>query len=135
IIPWYRASVAQDRMSRQAAASAAAGTVDQIPEVADPAPIVGTNGNEASESPADVTSAEFMRSLLRDGLFPAMRVDPVVLRAFLRMFNLLEPPDSLMTNMDVIGRVMVVYQDRENRAPEPSLGPDRDGLIAEAALA
>ena len=134
ITPWYRASVAQDRMSRQAAASAA-GTADQIPEVADPAPIVGTNGNEASETAADVTSAEFMRSLLRDGLFPAMRVDPVVLRAFLRMFNLLEPPDSLMTNMEVIGRVMTVYQDRENRAPEPSLGPDREGLIAQAALA
>jgi thioredoxin reductase len=52
-----------------------------------------------------------------------------------KVYNLLEDPDSLMTNMDVIGRVMTVYQDRENRAPEPSLGPDRDGLIAEAALA
>ena len=40
---------------------------------------------------------------MRDGLFPAMRVDPVVLRAFLRMFNLLEPPDSLMKDADVDG--------------------------------
>ena len=71
-----------------------------------------------------------MRSLLREGLFPAMRVDPVVLRAFLRMFNLLEAPDSLMNDTDVIGRVLTVYQDKDNRPPEPDLGPDRDGLLA-----
>ena len=60
---------------------------------------------------------------MRDGLFPAMRVDPVVLRAFLRMFNLLEPPDSLMTDADVIGRVMAVYQRTSvRRAP---MGPPR----------
>ncbi len=59
-----------------------------------------------------------------------MRVDPVVLRAFLRMFNLLEPPDSLMADADVIGRVMAVYQDKDNRPPEPDLGPDRVGLLA-----
>ncbi|MCB0951423.1 MAG: hypothetical protein KDB13_01580 [Microthrixaceae bacterium] len=70
-----------------------------------------------------------MRSLLREGLFPAMRVDPVVLRAFLAMFNLLRPPDSLMTDSDVIGRVMAVYQDRDNRAPEPALGPTREELL------
>jgi len=53
----------------------------------------------------------------------------VVFRAFLRMFNLLDPPDSLLGNFDVIGRVLSVYQDREQRPPEPSLGPDRSGLL------
>ena len=66
---------------------------------------------------------------MRDGLFPAMRVDPVVLRAFLRMFNLLEPPDSLMKDADVIGRVMAVYQTRDERPPEAPMGPGRDTVL------
>ena len=68
--------------------------------------------------------------LLRDGLLPALRVDPVVLRAFLRMFNLLEPPDSLMGNGDVVSRVMAVYADRDERPVEPPLGPARDEVLA-----
>ena len=89
----------------------------------------GRRRNGAGATPAgdgEVTrpggTSDFLRSLLREGLFPAMRVDPVVLRAFLRMFNLLEPPDSLMADADVIGRVMAVYQDKDNRPPEPRPG-------------
>jgi hypothetical protein len=67
---------------------------------------------------------------MRDGLFPAMRVDPVVLRAFLRMFNLLEPPDSLMKDAEVIGRVMSVYATRDERPPESPMGPPRDQVMA-----
>ncbi|MFZ4519052.1 MAG: FAD-dependent oxidoreductase [Microthrixaceae bacterium] len=119
ITPWYRAAVAQDRMTRAAAAS------DPVPTKAtDP----GTTGADAEEDAA-ATQARFARELLRDGLFPALRVDPVVLRAFLRMFNLLEPPDSLMRNPDVIGRVMAVYQQKDERPPEPPLGPDRAALL------
>ncbi|MGI9578908.1 MAG: NAD(P)/FAD-dependent oxidoreductase, partial [Microthrixaceae bacterium] len=81
-------------------------------------------------SAANNTQAEFARSILREGLFPAMREDPVVLRAFLRMFNLLEPPDSLMGNADVVGRVMTAYQNRDSRPPEAPLGPDRQQLVA-----
>ena len=86
IIPWYRASVTQDRMSRQTAAAERAAADHPMPEVADPS---GPGPSEADDSDAEVTRSQFLRSLLRDGLFPAMRVDPVVLRAFLRMFNLL----------------------------------------------
>ncbi len=121
ITPWYRAAVNQDRMARSAAATA------PEPELVDP---TGGDGAPGDGAPGDVDPADFVKSLLRDGLFPAMRVDPVVLRAFLRMFNLLEAPDSLMSDADIIGRVMVVYQDRGNRPPEPSLGPDRAGLLA-----
>jgi hypothetical protein len=121
ITPWYRAAVNQDRLARSAAASA------PEPELVDP---TGGDGQSTRGGTSDVDPADFVKSLLRDGLFPAMRVDPVVLRAFLRMFNLLEPPDSLMSDADVIGRVMAVYQDRGNRPPEPSLGPDRAGLLA-----
>ncbi len=112
ILPWYRASVTQDASNRKEAA--------RLRQATQAAPDDG-----AEEDP--------MRALLRDGLLPALRVDPVVLRAFLRMFNLLEAPDHLMTNWDVIGRVMKVYQDRDERPPEPSLGPDRAGLLAAIA--
>ena len=112
IHPWYRASVAQDASNRREAA--------RLRQVAEADPDDG-----AEEDP--------MRAMLRDGLLPALRVDPVVLRAFLRMFNLLEAPDHLMTNWDVLGRVMTVYQDRDARPPEPSLGPDRAGLLAAIA--
>jgi 2-polyprenyl-6-methoxyphenol hydroxylase-like FAD-dependent oxidoreductase len=120
ITPWYRAAVTQDRLTREAARDRAHDGVDG-PESHDDAP----NTTDGSSVQAD-----FARSLMRDGLFPAMRVDPVVLRAFLRMFNLLEPPDSLMADADVVGRVMAVYQDKDNRPPEPDLGPDRADLLA-----
>ena len=119
VIPWYKAAVSQDRMARdqaeRARAAEEAATAD--------APADDSAGGEADP-------AEFVRTLLRDGLLPALRVDPVVLRAFLRMLNLLDPPDSLMANGDVIGRVMAVYQDKDNRPPEPDLGPDRAGFLA-----
>jgi 2-polyprenyl-6-methoxyphenol hydroxylase-like FAD-dependent oxidoreductase len=100
ILPWYRAAVAQDAAVRADAA--------------------GEPG--ADEHP--------LRAMLRDGLMPALRTDPVVFRAFLRMFNLLEPPESLMTNADVVGRVMAVFQGRDERPPEPPLGPPRAEMLA-----
>jgi 2-polyprenyl-6-methoxyphenol hydroxylase-like FAD-dependent oxidoreductase len=82
-------------------------------------------GADADEDP--------MRAIMRDGLLPAMRTDNVVLRAFLRTFNLLTTPDALLQDPDVIGRVLNAYQDRENRPPEPVLGPPRDELLAQLA--
>ena len=122
VLPWYRAAVAQDAASRADAAASSS----------EPS---GLDGDATPERPSDGgrssgLDGEDMRALLRDGLMPAMRVDPVVIRAFLRMFNLLEPPDSLLTNWDVIGRVMQAYQDRENRPPEPELGPGRDAMLS-----
>ena len=51
-----------------------------------------------------------MADLVRDGVRPAIRLDPEVYRAFLRMFNLLTPPDILMTDPDLVARVLAVYQ-------------------------
>jgi flavin-dependent dehydrogenase len=76
---------------------------------------------------------EFFGTILKE-VGPAMRTDPVLFRAFMRMFNLLEDPDSLMTNPELIGKVMEAYQDRENREPEPPLGPDREELLAALGL-
>jgi 2-polyprenyl-6-methoxyphenol hydroxylase-like FAD-dependent oxidoreductase len=103
ILPWYRAAVAQDAATR--------------------ADLAGEPG--ADENP--------LRAMLRDGLLPAVRIDAVVFRAFLRMMNLLEPPESLMSDMDVIGRVMAVYQARDERPPEAPLGPPRREMLAALA--
>lgn len=101
VTPWYRAAVAQDRMAREAA---------------------------SATSPDD--PAELARQLVRDGLLPALRVDPVVLRAFLRMLNMLAPPNSLMGDPDLVGRVMSVYAARDERPPEPPMGPPRERVLA-----
>ncbi|KLR61081.1 2-polyprenyl-6-methoxyphenol hydroxylase-like oxidoreductase [Actinobacteria bacterium IMCC26207] len=111
ITPWYRASVAQDRLNADSP-TAANGTADAANGTADAA-----------------TSTAGAREFMRDGLLPAMRTDPVVVRAFLRMFNLLEDPNSLMTNSDVVARVLTVFNDREDRPVEASMGPDRVSLL------
>jgi 2-polyprenyl-6-methoxyphenol hydroxylase-like FAD-dependent oxidoreductase len=77
---------------------------------------------------------EFFGTILKE-VGPAMRTDPVLFRAFMRMFNLLEDPDSLMTNPDLIGRVMEAYQTRDEREPDPPLGPPREELLTALGLA
>ncbi len=70
----------------------------------------------------------FMRSLLRDGFVPAMATDVVVLRAFMRAMNLLEPLDSLTRKPDVMLSVMKCWQERETRK-KVSMGPGREELL------
>lgn len=129
ILPWYQAAVAQDRMAREDAArerarKAAADAAIPGPGAPDAGAATGEAGGEAATEPAD-----FLRDVMREGLLPAVRTDPVVFRAFLRAFNLLVAPDALLTDGDVIGRVMAAYQDRENRPPEPVLGPPRAEML------
>ncbi len=113
VLPWYRAAVAQDRLTD------AAGTAAKRPSQTSE----GEDGIDTAER------ARFVGEVMRDGLVPAMRIDPVVLRAFLAVFNLLRPPDSLLSDSDVVNRVMSVYAQRGERAPEPSLGPGRSELV------
>ena len=108
LFPWYRASVDQDLEARRVAGKILAG--------ADP-----------DDDPNDPRT--FMRSIFREGLLPALRTDIVVLRAFFRSFNLLTPPDALMTDSEVTSRVFAVFSDRENRPAEPILGPRRAELL------
>jgi hypothetical protein len=70
-----------------------------------------------------------MADLLRDGFLPATRTDPDVFRAFLRAFNLLDPPDALLADTDLMARVLAVYQDRHQRPPEEPLGPPRREML------
>lgn len=104
IYPWYRASVQQDAEARRVAAALLAGD-DPDGDVSD--------------------SRTFMRGVFRDGLLPALRRDPVVLRAFFRSLNLLAAPDAMVKDPDVGSRVLAVWQDRDNRPPEAALGPKR----------
>lgn len=71
-----------------------------------------------------------MASLVREGLLPAIRIDPAVFRAFVRTFNLLDTPDAVLSNPDLLARVSAVYETRDERPPEPPLGPGRDELLA-----
>ena len=102
IHPWYRSSVEQDREARRVAAALLAGE-DPYGDASDP--------------------RAFTRSVLRDGLAPALRSDQVVLRAFVRNLNLLSPPDALLTDADFGARVFAVLQTKDQRPPEASLGP------------
>jgi hypothetical protein len=41
----------------------------------------------------------------------------------------LTTPEAMLTDADVFGRVLAAYQDRENRPPEPLLGPPRRDML------
>ncbi|MBK9180293.1 MAG: FAD-dependent oxidoreductase [Acidimicrobiales bacterium] len=111
VVPWYRAAVAQDTQARAAAEAAARG----------------------EEPHAEGDAAAFQRSVVQDGLLPATRIDPDVFRAFVRSFNLLALPDALMHDPVVAARVLEVWGQRHERAPEPPLGPPRAELLAALA--
>jgi 2-polyprenyl-6-methoxyphenol hydroxylase-like FAD-dependent oxidoreductase len=115
IEPWYKASVTQDRAQRAEAHRLLLESRGEVPEV--------------DESDPEEVQRQFMRSVLREGLLPALRTDATVFRAFLRGFNLLSSPDAIMEDPTVMAKVLEAYQSREEREPEPPLGPDRDELL------
>jgi flavin-dependent dehydrogenase len=100
LIPWFDASAAQDKVSIQVA-----------------------RGEELSDFDA------YMRSLARHGIFPAASVDAGVSRAWVRGFNLLTQPYSVLADPDVMSTVLEVYNQRDDREPEPSMGPTRAGFF------
>lgn len=104
VLPWYRAAVAQDRHA--------------------------TKGEDGPVEPGAGGDAPDIRALVRDGLMPAVRTDPHVYRAFVRSFNLLDLPEALMVDPDVVQPVLTAYQDRASRPAEAALGPDRATLLA-----
>jgi hypothetical protein len=71
----------------------------------------------------------FVRSLVMDGLFPASRVDADVSRAWFRTFNLLTPPDGLLTDPDVMRVVMEYWNERETRERQAPEGPTREEFM------
>ena len=117
LVPWYEDVRNQDQNAIEVAA--------RIRRGEDPF---------ASQRPdGSVDPKGYMRSLVRDGFVPALREDAGVLRAFLRIFNLLESPQDLMKNPAVFAKVLEVYRRREEH---PERGPDRAAVVAllESAL-
>jgi 2-polyprenyl-6-methoxyphenol hydroxylase-like FAD-dependent oxidoreductase len=111
IVPWYELAVMQDRE--------AAAWARQLREGSAPKP---------GSSSGAVDPRAYLRDLLLRGLVPALRLDATVLRAFLRRFNLIEPPGDLMRDPTLLGRVLAVYQRRHERV-EPDMGPDRAAML------
>ena len=112
LLPWYKLATAQDRDALDWARS--------LREHGPPAPL-------SAAGPVDPRA--YLRDLLLRGLVPALRLDATVLRAFMRSFNLLDPPSELMRNADLLARVLAIYQRRGERE-EPKLGPDRATLLS-----
>jgi flavin-dependent dehydrogenase len=101
LVPWYEASVAQDKTSLKIA-----------------------RGEPLSDFEA------FVRDIVREGVFVAARTEADVSRAWVRSFNLLTQPQALMTDADVMRKALAAYEDRHNREPEPPPGPSREEFLA-----
>lgn len=112
LVPWYESSRVQDRDARDVAAELARG--------GDP--------YRARDPDGRVEPRAYMRSLIRDGLAPAMREDPGLLRAFLRVFNLLESPRNLMKDPSIFQRVLAFHASRGKREGSEQ-GPGRAQML------
>src|SRR5690606_28670058 len=115
LLPWYRAARDQDRDAREVAARQARGERGAAPAPTAPGQAVDPRA--------------FVRSVLRDGLIPALRTAAEVVRAFMRVFNLLAPPDALISGPVAMGRILAAWRERERRPPLPAAGPERDTLV------
>jgi 2-polyprenyl-6-methoxyphenol hydroxylase-like FAD-dependent oxidoreductase len=113
IAPWYETVRIQDRNSIEMSAMQRRGE--------DP---YETNRPDGSVDPRGT-----MRSIVRDGFLPALREDVGVLRAFMRVFNLLEAPTDLMKDAKLFGSILASYTRRDERDPSEH-GPDRDTVVA-----
>jgi 2-polyprenyl-6-methoxyphenol hydroxylase-like FAD-dependent oxidoreductase len=117
MVPWFEAGRAQDRDAIEVARMLRCGE--------DPWAVNRPDGS--------VDPRAMLRAMLRDGFGPALREDVGVLRAFMRIFNLLDDPADLMKDPRVMGRVMTSFQRRHERPPTPQ--PTRDELLARLAEA
>lgn len=76
---------------------------------------------------------EALTSLITEGLLPLTRIDAVVGRAFFRTVNLLSSPNAVMSDAELMGRVLAYWQTRHTRPPVAPAGPTRDEMIAALA--
>jgi len=115
--PWWEAARLQDRDARQTMAAQRRGEGSQLDAPPDPS------------RPVDPQA--FLRSVVQEGLFPAMRQDVEVLRAVVRVLHLLDPPDAVLRNPGVMAKILAVWRDRDTRQRRTrELGPPRDALLA-----
>jgi len=76
----------------------------------------------------------FVRSLLKEGLLPALQEDVNLLRVFMRTMNLLDPPGDLMRNPMVMQSLIASYARRDQR-PVVDQGPSRSEMVERFAAA
>lgn len=112
IVPWYRMQVQQDRDAVEVSQAQRRGE--------DPYTVVRADGTNDPKA--------FMRSVLREGLIPAIRTDVHVMRRFMRIMNLLDAPEDLMRDPGFFGRVVACYNTRGEREPVFQ-GPRRDEML------
>jgi 2-polyprenyl-6-methoxyphenol hydroxylase-like FAD-dependent oxidoreductase len=114
LVPWYLQMRDQDRANQ------------------DTSRIESEGGDPFSFQRPDgtVDPKAYLRSLMRDGFLPALREDISVLRAFMRVFNMLEPPADILATPGLMQRVLAVWQQRAEREPL-HLGPRRAEMIAQ----
>ncbi|MFP8873922.1 MAG: hypothetical protein VCB42_05140, partial [Myxococcota bacterium] len=118
IVPWYESMRLQDRSAQETT------TLEQG----------GEDAYSFERPDGSIDPKAYMRSLLRDGVIPALREDMVVMRAFMRVFNMLEAPSNILSEADLLPRILAVWQRREKRDPI-RLGPSRRKLLAEIGSA
>ena len=75
-------------------------------------------------------AAAAARDFILNGLIPAARVDPDVFRAFFRSFNMLDDPNALLADPHVFSAAVAAHAEKDERSPQPDLGPPRDELLA-----
>jgi 2-polyprenyl-6-methoxyphenol hydroxylase-like FAD-dependent oxidoreductase len=112
VVPWYLMQMRQDRDAIE---------VDQAQRRGeDPFQVVREDGTNDPKA--------FMRSVIREGLLPAIRSDVTVMRRFMRLMNLLDPPNDLMTDPAFFGRIVACYDQRHEREAAPE-GPRRKEML------
>jgi flavin-dependent dehydrogenase len=70
----------------------------------------------------------YARNFVRDGLFPATRENLGLMRTFARMAHMLDMPDDLTQNPEVMQLALESYERRGDRPPR-LLGPSRDEML------
>lgn len=80
-------------------------------------------------------AAAATRDFIINGLLEATRVDPDVFRAFFRAFNMLDDPNALFADPQVLSAAGAAHAAKDERPPQPELGPPRDELLAVMAAA
>lgn len=112
LVPWFELARNNDRDAIEAAALQRRGEDPLRTQRAD-----GTLDPKAT-----------IRSLVREGFLPALRENVQVLRAFLRMMTMLDPPGDLMKRPDVLQGALAAWQRRAER-PALALGPSRADMV------
>ena len=112
IVPWYALQLQQDADAVEVAEAQQRGEDPYLVQNPD-----GSNNPKA-----------FMRSLLKDGLAPALEENVTLLRIFMRAMNLLEAPRELFKDPRVMPALLESYNRREERE-KPYEGPKRAEMV------